>query len=177
VIVSNYTIRPAQDDDLDLLPEIERQAARLFANYTGDPGIPLDQQAEGNSIETFRTAAKSGRLWVASDSNDQAVGFALVTEIDGLAHLEELDVLPQYGRNGLGSALVERVCSWATAARVPAVTLSTFRDVPWNGPFYRRRGFRVLDRSELSPGLLRIVAMERAKGLRTDLRVIMRRNT
>jgi hypothetical protein len=29
-------------------------------------------------------------------------------------------------------------------------TLTTFEHVPWNAPYYRRRGFRVLDDGELS---------------------------
>jgi hypothetical protein len=56
------------------------------------------------------------------------------------------------------------------------VTLATFRDVPWNGPFYARRGFVAVPMHELSPGLRDLVDLERSRGLRTDLRVIMRRD-
>jgi len=34
-----------------------------------------------------------------------------------------------------------------------AVTHSTFRDVPWNGLFYRKHGFRDLQPSEWTPGM------------------------
>lgn len=130
-----------------------------------------------SSPDTLRVAQAAGRLWVAVGADDRAVGFALVREIDGLAHLEELDVRPAEGRKGLGSALVETVCSWAKAEGFVAVTLSTFRDVPWNGSFYRRRGFSVVDAVDLTPGLRGVVESENAKGLRTDRRVIMRRDT
>ena len=156
-IVGDYTIRLARSDDAPLLPEVEREAASLFASVADDLGIKTDRPPEVNSIDTFLKAQEVGRLWVAADSDHGPVGFALVTEIDGFAHLEELDVVPTHGRQGLGSALLEAVCSWAKESAYPAVTLSTFRDIPWNGPFYLRRGFRIVDPLELSVGLLRIV--------------------
>jgi GNAT superfamily N-acetyltransferase len=55
-------------------------------------------------------------------------------------HLEEMDVLPEHAGQGLGAALIEAVCSWAHTRGFDAVTLSTFRDVPWNAPFYPRHG-------------------------------------
>ena len=103
----------------------------------------------------------------------EAVGFALVLEIGGFAHLEELDVLPPHGRKGLGSALLDAVCTWAGQGGYPAVTLSTFRDVPWNAPFYQRRGFRVVVPSELSDDHVQLVVSEQRRGLRPDLRVMM----
>ena len=48
------------------------------------------------------------------------------------------------------------------ALHLPAVTLTTFRDVPWNAPFYARLGFRVIE--ALSPGLQAIRDHERDIG-------------
>ncbi len=175
MIVEDYTIRTAQSHDVELLPGIEREAASLFASRASELGLRADGPPEVNSVVTLRRAQEAGQLWVAVDSTDRAVGFALVHEIDGCAHLEEMDVLPAHGRKGIGSALLEAVCSWANAIGFSAVTLSTFREVPWNGPFYRQRGFCVVEPSALSAGLRRLVQIERANGLRTDLRVIMKR--
>lgn len=59
----------------------------------------------------------------------------------------------------------------------PAVTLTTFRDVPWNAPFYERRGFRVLDESGLSAVFDRLLDEEGAAyGLPRELRVVMRQD-
>ena len=52
---------------------------------------------------------------------------------------------------------------WARASGLAAVTLTTFRDVPWNAPFYRRVGFEVVD--DPTPGLAAVRAAERAEGL------------
>jgi hypothetical protein len=58
--------------------------------------------------------------------------------------------------------LVKAVCDWAAANGLPAVTLTTFRDVAWNGPFYGKLGFRELE--DLSPGLAAMREHERAIG-------------
>jgi GNAT superfamily N-acetyltransferase len=50
-------------------------------------------------------------------------------------------VVPEHGRQGVGAALLEEVCRVAAARGHPEVTLRTFADVPWNGPFYARHGF------------------------------------
>jgi GNAT superfamily N-acetyltransferase len=174
---AGYTIRLARAEEVDSLPAIELAAAGLFNDLAEELELgPLSLESV-TQVEDFEQGCKAGSLWVAADSDDRPVGFALVQEIDGLAFLVELDVHPAHGRRGLGSALLATVCKWARRAGFAAVTLSTFRDVPWNGPFYARRGFRALDEGALSPGLLGIRERERKRGLRTDLRVIMRYET
>ncbi len=54
---------------------------------------------------------------------------------DDLLHLEEIDVDPSHGRRGLGTALVNAVCEWASDSGHALLTLTTFRAVPWNLPF------------------------------------------
>ena len=44
-------------------------------------------------------------------------------------------------RRGIGTALVNAACHWAAGQGFSQITLCTFGDVPWNGPFYARRGF------------------------------------
>lgn len=103
------------------------------------------------------------------------MGFAVATIIDEAAHLEEVSVHPKHGRRGLGTRLVQAVCDWAEESGYPAVTLSTFRDIPWNAPFYARIGFRTMAEEELGPGLLAVRAHETEDGLIMQQRVFMRR--
>jgi len=168
-----YDIRRALPSDVSVLPEIERLAGLTFRTYPADLGISEEMYGQSNSVETFLVAEKAGHLWVATDVGVNPIGFALVSELGGYAHLDELDVLPAHARRGIGSALLEAVCSWAKDAGYPAVTLRTFRDVPWNGPFYQRRGFEAVESAALSPGHVALEASERRRGLRTDLRVTM----
>jgi GNAT superfamily N-acetyltransferase len=167
---NTYRVRPANPQDIPSLPEIERAAGRLF------DGLDLVQDLNHTvPVEELEQAQKAGRLRVAAGPDGQPVGFALVTVVDGLAHLEELDVHPEHGRRGLGAALVETVCEWAKSAGFAAITLSTFRDVPWNAPFYARLGFRILAEDELTEGLLQLRQAEVKWGLPISKRVVMRR--
>jgi GNAT superfamily N-acetyltransferase len=166
-------IRPAEPEDVAALPEIERVAGLLFKTHPVDLGIPGDVYERPNSVETFTAAQRAGRLWVAHGSGGEPIGFALVLDIAGFAHLDELDVVPSSGRRGIGSALLATVCAWARAAGYPAVTLRTFRDVPWNAPFYQRRGFQIVETADLSAEHVELERSEKQRGLRTDLRVTM----
>jgi len=170
-----YHIRPGTPGDVPRLPPIELAAGRQFLGIADQLGLTPEMLDSTNTEENFARAQQAGLLWVAADAQDAPVGFALLMELDGCLHLEELDVHPAHSGQGLGAALVGQVCAWADTAGYPGVTLSTFRDVPWNAPFYARHGFRPLEPGELTPGLLAIRSAERGHGLRTDLRIIMRR--
>src|SRR4029079_7779158 len=105
--------------------------------------------SETTSQSVLAAAARAGRLWVALE-NDTAVGFAHGEVLEPrAAHLEELDVLPAHGRRGLGARLVQHACSWAARNGFDSVTLTTFREVPWNMPFYTRLGFEIVPHSLL----------------------------
>jgi len=110
-------------------------------------------------------------------ADELPVGFALI-EIVGErhAHLEEVDVHPDHGRRGLGKKLVAAACEWAFGSGYPSVTLTTFRDVAWNMPFYGKLGFEVVPEEDLPPEVAAIVADETRRGLDPGRRVVMRRN-
>ena len=164
-----YAIRPALEHELPLLPELERRAGRRFAHFEELAGLPEDL----SPLEELEEAHQAGRVWVAAADSGELVGFAYAAVIDGCCHLEELDVLPEYGRLGIGTALVRAVREHANRAGHRGVTLTTFRDVPWNAPFYRRLGFVVVDPEDLTPGLAAAVADEARRGLPVELRVAM----
>ncbi|MEV0648764.1 GNAT family N-acetyltransferase [Phytomonospora sp. NPDC050363] len=104
------------------------------------------------------------------------VGFAALTLVDGGVHLEELAVDPAFGRRGVGSALLEGVCDYAREKGSAAVTLTTFRDVAFNGPFYASRGWREWPREEWGPQMREQWAAEEAAGIFVAPRIAMRRS-
>lgn len=163
-------IRKARLSDLPRLPEIEASAGILFR------GLDLVLPGGATLPVTFAEACREGRLLVATDERDAPVGFALLTLVDGQVHLEELDVHPEHGRQGLGRALVEATFDWARARGYRAVTLATFREVPFNAPFYRKLGFVEPEDGELGPGLQRLRLRERALGFDLAQRCILRRS-
>ncbi|CPQ92972.1 acetyltransferase [Bordetella pertussis] len=60
-------------------------------------------------------------------------------------------------------------------AGLPAITLTTFRDLPWNQPFYARLGFATLQADGLNVRLQAILAREASLGLPAARRCAMRR--
>ena len=165
-----YTITAARPQDLARLPAIELAAARLLAGHA-----PESVLGETTGSDVLQKAQREGHLWVAL-LDDAAVGFAHVEVIEPDAvHLEEIDVDPAHGRRGLGAKLVLQVCDWATSHGYASMTLTTFRDVPWNKPFYARLGFEIVPHAQLSPALLAVVEDETRRGLDPAHRVVMRR--
>jgi GNAT superfamily N-acetyltransferase len=174
-MVPGYTVRLSRRADVPQLPQIERAALQRFADYESELGFRAGAPLALNSPDTLLAAHADGRLWVAADAAEQPVGFALLLDVGLFAHVEELAVLPAEGAQGLGAALLEAACAWADSRGFSAVTLTAYRDVPWNAPFCARRGFVAIAAEELPPELVQILERERALGLRTDRRVVMQR--
>ena len=160
----------ARPHDLRSIGAIELAAARLLAGHA--PDAVLDEVTD---VRELRDAQQAGRLWVAI-SGHVPVGFAHADVLEtGIAHLLEVDVHPDHGRQGLGTQLVKTVCTWARAEGYESLVLTTFRDVPWNMPFYLKLGFEVVPSAEWSHAMCGIVSAERRRGLDIDRRVVMRR--
>ena len=137
------------------------------------PGIADD---EPYTLEVLARYASEGRAWVAVDDGGDPIGYVLVDVVDGNAHLDQVSIRPDRQGAGVGRALLDRVRAWATDGGWPAVTLTTFTDVPWNAPLYRHLGFRVLGEGEIGPELQAVRDAETARGLDPGARVCMRRD-
>jgi ribosomal protein S18 acetylase RimI-like enzyme len=156
-------VRPAEPRDLSELEDIERRAETLFRVSDIDlPRIPFPVDA----LHGAKAILVAGR---------PAVGFIRVDEVDGLAHMQALAVIPGAMRRGIGTALLEAACDWARDAGYRAVTLVTYAEVAWNGPFYLARGF--VEDPGSGPGLTELRDWERAVGLDgVGRRVVLRRD-
>jgi GNAT superfamily N-acetyltransferase len=170
ILESGYTIRLARAEELTLLAQIERSAAVLFL----DTPYAFLVNSEPLSLDFVQQRFRVGQVWVAIAPDNIVVGFAITREIDDTIYLQEMDVAPAHGRRGIGSALVETVFDWAKLQGYQTISLSTFRNLPWNAPFYSKLGFRMLDESELSIGFKQIRLQELEAGLPISKRVIMR---
>jgi GNAT superfamily N-acetyltransferase len=165
-----YSVRLAERRDVVSLPAIEVAADELFP----EEDLPLELRGNATPVGALEAARAAGRLWVAVDRDDTPVGFAYVEVVDGHAHLEEIDVLPEHGRRGIGRRLVETVIAWAHASSMTPITLTTFRHLRWNAPFYASLGFEVVGDEALTSGLRAVVAKEAEAGLDPRRRVVMR---
>ncbi|MGC1309876.1 MAG: GNAT family N-acetyltransferase [Phormidesmis sp.] len=178
----DYKIRLAEAADVVFLPAIERAAAQQFLPYLDWLGIPASLM-EGLTTPHFLSQAQAdGRLWVAifhrkdaAMAAAQPVGFIVTKFLSESCFVVELDVHPNYGQRGIGTALVEACCQSAQRRGFSQVTLTTFRKVPWNIPFYQRLGFEVLPEEKWSPEIKAIVNHEARYGFAPEKRVVMRR--
>lgn len=78
---------------------------------------------------------------MAVDGTDSAVGFAMAIGIGDACWLCELSVHPAHGRRGIGTALLTAFLETGRERGCTRAGLSTFRNVPFNAPFYARHGF------------------------------------
>ncbi|MDI2129634.1 GNAT family N-acetyltransferase [Yinghuangia seranimata] len=163
-------IRPATAADSPVLQDIETAAGELFRS-TGMDAIADDEPFPADVLARY---AHDGRSWVAVD-DDRPVGYLLVDLVDGNWHIEQVSVHPDHAGHGIGRALIDHVADEARRAGSPALTLTTFTEVPWNAPYYARCGFRALPDDEVTPGLRAVRATEAEHGLDRWPRVCMRR--
>jgi GNAT superfamily N-acetyltransferase len=171
LLKSGDRIRLARAEELPLLAQIEQSASVLFldtpyAFLIDDAPLPLD----------FVTQQfQAGLVWVSVDGGDTVVGYAVAREVENTLYLQQIDVLPAHGRKGIGTALVTAVCDRAKQQGYKIVSLSTFRTLPWNAPFYAKLGFCPVDAAELTTGFQQIRLKELEAGLPIVDRVIMYR--
>ncbi|WP_194419902.1 GNAT family N-acetyltransferase [Microbacterium abyssi] len=143
--------------DFSLAADIEAAADELLIGHLhAVDWPPVDSGQERMAMPGFLLLAEE-------ESDGFVVGFAHVLEIDGFVHLEQLAVLPAHSRRGHGRMLVEAVLAEAVARGYTEITLRTYRDVPWNAPFYESCGFRRSDPA--SPFHEHLVDVEARVGL------------
>lgn len=146
-----------------MLPALERSAAQAFRQY---PALAwLADSDVMDETEHARFQAEGGS-WVAVSDQNQPLGFLCAAVVGDNLHIHELSVCQEAQGQGLGRQLLDQAIQAARAAGLHAVTLTTFAEVPWNGPFYARLGFKVLAAEHLDDRLAAILAEERAHGLK-----------
>ena len=176
-------VRLPRRDELERLRAIEVAAGAPFA-AAGMEWVAAHEPPSIDELEGYRQA---GLAWVVVPGDGGAAGgpagYVIVDVLDeplvradgGALHVEQVSVDPAFAHRRLGRRLIDHVAAEAVARAVPSLTLTTFRDVPWNAPYYERCGFRVLPDAEMGPDLRRIRAEEIARGLDASPRVAMLR--
>ncbi|GLW75025.1 GCN5 family N-acetyltransferase [Kitasatospora phosalacinea] len=163
--------REVRVEELPLLQEIERAAGGCFREV----GMDAIADDEPFSVPELTAFLDAGLAWVAVDGADRPVAYLVAERVDDALHVEQVSVHPSHARRGVGRGLLEHLAARAAAEGVPALTLTTFADVPWNAPYYARCGFRPVPEDALGPGLRAVRAREAAHGLDRWPRLVMRR--
>jgi ribosomal protein S18 acetylase RimI-like enzyme len=166
-------LRRATVEDIAAMQRVETAANQRFRGHS-EPRIAARADADPYPSDALERVIGDRRAWVALDESETIVGFSVGWTFDGEAHLDEVAVVPEHGRRGIGRALIDEVVAWAVAQDLTSMTLTTFRDVPWNAPYYERLGFRVVN--DLTPALQRMLDHQATYGFAPELRVVMRRS-
>jgi GNAT superfamily N-acetyltransferase len=164
-------IRAVRLDELPVLQDIERAAGQCFRDI-GMPEIADDEPPPLAELARYHHARLA---WVAANDADTPVAYLIADRVDGNLHVEQVSVHPDSARRGIGRLLLDHLADHARSEGAPALTLTTFTEVPWNAPYYARCGFHLLDDSGLTPGLRQIRRREAAHGLDRWPRACMRR--
>ena len=160
-------LRDARPEDIETVRAIERASARRFIGL-------MDDLAEDQPTPAPVLAARIATGGLLTASLDQTLAaFVMFRPVEDGLYIEQIDVLPSHERRGIGARLIEAVAEVARGRGWPALTLSTFKDVPFNAPYYRRLGFA--DVEALTPVMAEIRAEHEARGLDESARVFMRR--
>lgn len=150
-------IRLAEINDIPALPGIEHSAAGAF-RATEYAWVADDTVME---VVAYSSLIAARSVWVA-ETGGVPVGFVASRHRDTELHVLELDVHLDYQRKGIGRALMTTAIEAARDMGCVAVTLTTFRGVVWNAPFYQRLGFEILETPP--PHLSAILAVEAEQG-------------
>ncbi len=153
-----YAITDVTEEDIPALVAVDRAAAGLF-EQTG----LISAEALSDTIPhaAFAEAIKAGHVIVARHIEGFAVGFTLTSLRGNGLYLDQISVHPDHGQRGIGTELMMHVLQDAEDRKLPYVTLSTFRDLPWNAPFYAALGFREIHRNKFDDFMFEVEEAQR----------------
>lgn len=163
-------IRLASPDDVPKVAPLELAAGEVFRT------IGMDAIANDPPIadSILLQAVEDRRLWVAVEYG-ALKAYLLGDYLPQSLHIDQVSVHPNAAHRGLGALMIESVSADPRSKRLGLLTLTSFRDVPWNAPYYERIGFVHIDEPDWPEGVAEKIAAERAQGLDAWPRVVMQR--
>lgn len=166
-----WSIRAAEARDAEALPTLENSAGTLFRSF---PSLEWLADSEDLPVERYRELIAQGANWVAVDPDERPIAFLCGSVEEDELHIWELGVRRDLQRFGIGRSLLLAAIHEARWRSLAAVTLTTFRDVPWNAPFYARLGFEQLAGEAIGNRLERVLRADAERGLPIHDRCAMR---
>jgi len=168
-----FLIRKSRPTDIVHLQSIEASAAKAFKSIDK---LRWLADSDGMTIDMHQHALDQGLSWVAVESSSQLpIGFLTARSIEDDFFIEEVSVSEPHQKKGVGTKLIENTLEEAKLLGKLAATLTTFREVPWNAPYYNKLGFITLELDVLPIYLKNILEAEEKAGLPINLRCAMRR--
>ena len=146
------SLRTASASDSAAICEIDFSATTKFGSIPELADLAAGEDATPK-IEEWLTL---GRIYLAEEDG-QAAGFIAVHEMDGVLYIAEISTHSDFQGKGIGSELLDAAFQWAIdlathdGTGIARVSLTTYPDIPWNGPWYCKRGFKEVDAANVGP--------------------------
>lgn len=166
-----YTIRKAFIADASAFAAIETSACERF-RAIADLAWIADEQP--TALEDHLALIDTGTVWVAVDGAGSICGFLLAERCGDELHICEFAVKRPRQGQGVGTTLMRAAIDDARVTGMKALTLTTFRGLSWNEPFYHHLGFATLEAVALDDRLRTVFAREVSIGLPMERRCAMR---
>ncbi|RZV31242.1 MAG: N-acetyltransferase [Sphingomonadaceae bacterium] len=167
--MSDWSLRLARPDDALAWPAIERAAGEMFRDDPGLSEIDFDKSRDASDL---RGLIRKGHC-LAAHLGERPIGFLATEPFRRELHIWEVSVHPDGQRKGIGAGLIRACMVDARNSGFVALTLTTFRDIEWNGPFYQRLGFEEVTALDAHPRLASELALEADNGLPAERRCAM----
>jgi GNAT superfamily N-acetyltransferase len=163
-------IRLATVADAAALAGIEESSGEAFRAI---PGLEWIAEDDGIALDTARDQIAAGTVWVAA-RHGVILAFLSAERFGDELHVWQASTLYEVQGQGVGRAMFAHIIAEARGHGLAAVTLTTFRDVRWNAPFYESLGFRIVEHDEAGDRLRAILDAEATRGLPAERRCAMR---
>ncbi|KAF2120753.1 acyl-CoA N-acyltransferase [Lophiotrema nucula] len=141
-------IRLATPSDIPHIMKIHKEAYQTFRDH--GMAMPDFEPSPGD----FLSSLNDEKLWVAEENSScagfiQADAFCNGDSDFYTAYIRQVSVSTAHARKGVGKQLIEFVEGWARELELQGIDLTTYKDIPWNAPYYERLGYSTLGREEL----------------------------
>ena len=168
-----YSIRRATVEGFQFLPAVENAAGEVFKDIGYDdiaamPPAPVDKYSDLLKV--------GGIVWTAENSDHEIIAYCAVFPLKEGLYIKELSVHKLYAKQGLGSRLLKETLTAAKSEGYKSAFLLTFKNVPFNAPYYARFGFEIITDLTPYPTLKRLAKAERKTPLWKYGRVAMKLN-
>lgn len=158
VKVVKFSLRKAAPEDLARLIYIDDQSSKLYETSGFNIALNSDHPFVLSESARWAHAIKKGYVYLAMETIGQPIGFVALGFVDGEPYLDQLSVLPDYMRCGVGTTLLERAIRWAGDS---PIWLTTYSHIAWNRPYYEKNGFVQVFEKACGPELQEILREQR----------------
>jgi GNAT superfamily N-acetyltransferase len=153
-------ITPADLGHIQEISALEDSAGKAFIEI----GMAWVDAMPAATSEDLEEPIKKGNILVAKQASS-LIGFIHMGEMDENGHIFEVSVGLEAQGTGIGRKLLAAGEKWATTKGFSAITLTTFKNVRFNAPWYQKCGFDIITPDRYDNPVLYITLKNEQEGI------------